>query len=84
MEDKSTSTAENFAFSAALMEREGIPHGNTAVVTSDYHQYRASLYAQRAGLTDTGHYSGGTSRFNILNCWLREWVCLLANALFGY
>ncbi len=83
MEDKSTSTAENFEFSAQLMQREGIS-GSVAVVTSDYHQYRASLYAKRAGLGDTGHYSGTTNAYFVLNYWLREWAALAACYVFGY
>lgn len=82
-EDKSTSTAENFAFSLDIMEREGLS-GNVAVVTSDYHQYRASLYAKRAGLGDTGHYSGSTSIYYFMNSWLREWAALAATFVFGY
>ncbi len=83
MEDKSTSTAENFAFSLEIMEREGLS-GNVAVVTSDYHQYRASLYAKRAGLGETGHYSGSTSIYYFMNSWLREWAALAATFVFGY
>lgn len=82
-EDKSTSTAENFAFSLEIMEREELG-GNVAVVTSDYHQYRASLYAKRAGLGETGHYSGTTSIFYFMNSWLREWAALAATFVFGY
>ncbi len=82
-EDKSTSTAENFAFSAEIMQREGIG-GSVAVVTSEYHQFRASLYAKRAGLGDTGHYSGSTVRYFIPNYWLREWAALAAMYVFGY
>lgn len=82
-EDKSTSTAENFAFSLDIMEREGLS-GNVAVVTSDYHQFRASLYAKRAGLGETGHYSGSTSTLYFMNSWLREWAALAATYVFGY
>ncbi len=82
-EDKSTSTAENFAFSLDIMRREGLS-GNVAIVTSDYHQYRASLYAKRAGLEVTGHYSGSTSIFYFMNSWLREWAALAATFVFGY
>lgn len=82
-EDNSTSTAENFAFSLDIMQREGLS-GSVAIVTSDYHQYRASLYAKRAGLEATGHYSGSTSIFYFMNSWLREWAALAATFVFGY
>ena len=82
-EDKSTSTGENFAFSLDIMERENLG-GNVAIVTSDYHQFRASLYAKRAGLGETGHYSGSTSIYYFMNSWLREWAALAATYIFGY
>ena len=53
LEDRSTSTAENFAFSKELLEAHGIDMDTAviAVVTSDFHCFRAHLIAQRAGLT---------------------------------
>ena len=45
MEDQSTSTKENLANSAALLRSYGIDTtDNIAVVSADYHVYRASLY----------------------------------------
>lgn len=83
MEDTSTSTAENFDNSAAILKELGITD-NVAIVTSEYHQYRASLYAKRSGLENTGHYSGGTAITHLLNCWIREWAALAATFVFGY
>lgn len=53
LEDRSTSTAENFAFSKVLLQEHGIDTDTAviAVVTSDFHCFRAHLIAQRAGLT---------------------------------
>ena len=53
LEDRSTSTAENFAFSKVLLQEHGIDPDTAviAVVTSDFHCFRAHLIAQRAGLT---------------------------------
>lgn len=42
MEDKSTNTRENIAFSAEIIEREGLSQ-NIAVVTNNFHLYRATL-----------------------------------------
>jgi len=55
-EDKSTSTRENLAFSMALMEREGLDAENTrvAIVTNEFHLYRARLIATKAGLDAAG------------------------------
>ncbi len=83
IEDKSTSTAENFDFSVEILKQHGITDG-IAVVTSEYHQYRASLYAKRSGLTDTGCYSAATMRNYLLNSWIREWAALAATFVFGY
>ena len=45
-EARSTSTAENFAFSEALLRAEGIgTQGTVAVVTSEFHLYRARRLA---------------------------------------
>ncbi len=77
LEDKSTSTEENFRFSAALLAQRGITDG-VMVATSEFHQYRATLYAQKCGFTEIGNCSGGTSRYMLLNYWLREWAALLA------
>ena len=54
LEDRSTSTAENFAFSKEILEAHGIDTDTAviAVVTSDFHCFRAHLIARRAGLTD--------------------------------
>ena len=53
LEDRSTSTAENFAFSKEILEAHGIDTDTAviAVVTSDFHCFRAHLIAQREGLT---------------------------------
>ncbi len=45
MEDKSTNTRENIAFSAEIIEREGLSQ-NIAVVTNNFHLYRATLSVQ--------------------------------------
>lgn len=51
LEDRATSTAENFAFSKALLEERGIYPGEdlVAVVTHDFHMARSKLIAAREG-----------------------------------
>ena len=45
MEEHATSTKENIDFSRAVLQEHGIDTtGNIAVVSADYHVYRASLY----------------------------------------
>lgn len=48
-EDRSTSTLENLAFSKAIIQQRGLPE-SVAVVTSDFHEYRATKLARSFGL----------------------------------
>ena len=53
MEDKSTTTLENLKFSKDIIDsREGRKY--TALVTSNYHVYRALRYCRRVGLKCKG------------------------------
>ena len=53
LEERSTSTAENFAFSKEILRQAGIDPETAvvAVVTNDFHCFRAHLIAGREGLT---------------------------------
>ena len=53
LENRSTSTVENFAFSKEVLRQAGIDPETAvvAVVTNDFHCFRAHLIAQRQGLT---------------------------------
>lgn len=75
-EDKSTSTRENIAFSAEILEKLGISE-NIMLVTNEFHQYRAYIYARREGLK-TGAHSAKTPLSNLLNYGLRENAALFA------
>lgn len=52
LEDRSTSTAENFKFSKALLEEWGLDTDTAviAVVTNDFHCFRSHMIARRQGL----------------------------------
>lgn len=52
LENRSTSTAENFRYSKVLLEESGLDTDTAvvAVVTNDFHCFRASVIARRAGL----------------------------------
>lgn len=79
-EDHSTDTAENFRFSAAVLDREGLSR-SVIIATDFYHQYRASLLAKRAGLSSCG-VSGFKEPLMIPGYWLREIIGLLYFYLF--
>lgn len=49
MEDKSVNTRENVAFSAEIIEKEGL-NKSVAIVTNNFHLYRASLSVKAQGL----------------------------------
>lgn len=49
VENQSTSTQENFMFARQLLDEQGIDAREITVVTHDFHQFRASLYAKNYG-----------------------------------
>lgn len=54
-EDKATSTMENIQFTLDLIEEKtGTRPSSMAVISSEYHLYRASLMAQRQGVSMLG------------------------------
>ena len=55
-EEASTSTRENLAFALDIMEENGLDTGNTkvAVVSSEFHLYRAKLIAAKQGIDAFG------------------------------
>ena len=79
MEDKSVSTRENIRFSAELLKERGID--TAVIVTNEFHQYRADIYARRNGIT-AGHHSNRTPVYNLANYWVREWAALFSAVLF--
>ena len=50
MEDQSTSTRENFAFSYEIIKENSLPE-EIAIVTNEFHEYRAGVIAGRLGLS---------------------------------
>lgn len=73
LEDRSVDTRGNIRYSAELLKERGID--SAVIVTNEFHQYRADIYARRSGLT-VGHHSGKTPLHNLLNYWVREWAAL--------
>ncbi|GGH54515.1 YdcF family protein [Paenibacillus silvae] len=49
MEDRSTTTQENLAFSKKILDAAGIEHPEIMIVTSDYHMFRAKYIAAKNG-----------------------------------
>ena len=79
LEDASTTTAENMAYSKALM-REGSSAG---IVTNNYHVYRAVLLAKHAGIEEAHGLAADYTGFTLPHYMLREGMCLIADKLLG-
>ncbi len=75
MEDKSTDTEENLRFAREILTREGLSE-EILIVTNDFHQYRASLLAERLGL-ESYAVSCKTKRILMPTYWVREWFALV-------
>ena len=54
MEDRASSTQENLEFSLALLEARGEKPESLAIVSSEYHLFRAELMAKKQGVTPLG------------------------------
>lgn len=78
-EDRSRNTDENLANTAALLAERGID-GPIAVVTSDFHAYRAALLMRRHGLA--GYAVGApTARYYWPSAVIREFIAVLRDHL---
>jgi uncharacterized SAM-binding protein YcdF (DUF218 family) len=82
MEDRSTSTAENFAYSKALLDARLSPGYKVAFVTSEFHVFRASLIAESTGLT-AEHLHSDTLWYVQPSSYLREIVAVGKQLIVG-
>ena len=83
-EDKSTSTRENIRFSLALIqEKTGETPQQAAVISNEFHLYRASFFAQEEGLDMLG-VPAKTTWFSLrANYFLREIVAVWYYKILG-
>ncbi len=88
LEDKSTSTWENLHFSMKIIEEKtGTRPEKAGILSSEYHLYRAGLFAEDCGFEAVG-IPATTQRFTIrLNYFLREvagvWHYLILGGLYN-
>lgn len=82
LEEKSTTTAENLSFCADIIAENGLPT-EVAVASDNFHQLRASIFADKNGLQA---YSLGcaTYPFVSLGYWAREIFAVYKAVLLGY
>ena len=84
MEDKSTNTWENMKFSRALLEeRTGSIPDKIALVSSEFHLFRAQLFARRFGFDTVGVPAATSLPFLKVNYFLREAVAVWYYLIFG-
>jgi len=76
IEDKSTSTMENFIYSKEILINIGLPCETITIVTNDFHMLRAKMLAERNGFIA---YSlpGKTPAIVRANCYIREFFALI-------
>ena len=73
MEDKATSTTENLSFSFDIIRSMGgEPEGNTAIVSSPYHLYRAKSMAAMQGIKAAGVAGKYDYPLTTVNYFIRE------------
>ncbi len=83
IEDQSTSTKENLAFSKAVIKTDGGDVSNVAVVSSGYHLYRAKKMASMLGMHATGVAGSDGYPLYMFGMYLREAAAILKLWIFG-
>lgn len=75
LEDKSTTTVENFEFAREIIKNhsgKSAEQVRVAFLTSDYHIHRATIIAQRCGIKNPGRVSAPTPK-EALKRYVREY-----------
>ena len=83
IEDQSTSTKENLAFSKAVIQADGGDVRNVAVVSSGYHLYRAKTMAGMLGMQATGVAGSDGYPIYMLGMYIREAFAVAKLWIFG-
>lgn len=84
MEERSTSTALNLAWSLPLLQARGVdPDAAIAIVTSDFHTLRAGWIAERSGYGQALTVGAPTPVTIRANAWLREYFAVISGWVLG-
>jgi uncharacterized SAM-binding protein YcdF (DUF218 family) len=80
MEDRSTTTQENIAFSMTLMDDPAAP---TGIITNNYHVWRAVRIAKKAGLSNAHGIAAKYTGYTLFHYMVREAICIVVEGLRG-
>lgn len=83
LEDRSTSTKENLAFSKAIIEADGGDADRVAIVSSGYHLYRAKKTASLLGMNAAGVAGSDGYPIYVFGMYLREALAVTKLWVFG-
>ena len=81
-EENATSTFENVRLSRELIEQHGL-NPEVAVVTQEFHQFRAQQFVKKAGLTVSGAVTAHTPWYLLASYWIRDFAGICHMALLG-
>ena len=80
LEDRSTSTAENIAYSMELIERKDMSVG---IVTNNFHVFRGVMLAKAAGFTDVCGIAARSNVYLQMNNMVREFFGIMKDLMYG-
>ena len=84
MEDQATSTFENLKFSMALIEAQtGARPASVGIVSSEYHLFRAGLFADAQNVESLGIPATTTWPHLRVNYFIREIIAVWHYIVFG-
>lgn len=82
VEEQSTSTYENIRFSKEIIEEQGL-NPAMALVTQEFHQYRAQQFAKAAGVANVGAVTAHTPWYLLGSYWVRDFAGVCHMVLLG-
>ncbi|MBE6903221.1 MAG: YdcF family protein [Ruminococcaceae bacterium] len=82
-EEKATSTNENMRFSKEILDAYFEDEYKIAVITNNFHIYRATAIAKIEGFKNVSHLHTGLQWYNLVPCYLRESLAVLKMWIVG-
>ena len=82
LENQSTSTVENIAFSRMIIESRGEPV-RVGILTSNFHLYRARKVAAHQGMENVSYIASQSDRVLFLHFCIRDGIAILKERIVG-